>query len=186
MTPQSEQQRLGAFALKQYEAYKLAAGKTAKSILISCSTRLAPFAIDEVLEITSYDELHLDMLGDELSALFVIISDTDATFNFLVAIMDGGKCILQVRGVRPFFSDKFDITRHKQYPMLLDYDKKKKFDIEKYVKRKKKMGLNISSNDEFESYGVDVTAGEQEVINPVITDEKDIYVGQVSDSEETE
>ena len=87
MTPQSEQQRLGAFALKQYKAYKLAAGKTAKSILISCSTRLAPFAIDEVLEITSYDELHLDMLGDELSALFVIISDTDATFNFLVAIM---------------------------------------------------------------------------------------------------
>ena len=103
-----------------------------------------------------------------------------------LAVMDGGKCILMLRGVRPFFSDKYDITRHKQYPMLLDYDKKKKFDIEKYVKRKKKMGLNISSNDEFESYGVDVTAGEQEVINPVITDEKDIYVGQVSDSEETE
>ncbi len=61
---------MGAFALKQYKAYKLAAGKTAKSILISCSTRLAPFAIDEVLEITSYDELHLDKLGDELSALF--------------------------------------------------------------------------------------------------------------------
>ena len=258
--PDAEQRRLGAFALKQFKAYKLAAGKTAKSILISCSTRLAPFAIDEVLEITSYDELHLDKLGDELSALFIIISDTDATFNFLVAIMysqlfnllctkadnspggkldyhvrclldefanigeipqfekliatirsreisasiilqaksqlkaiykdnadtiegncdtmlflggkekstlkeiseslgketidsfntstnrgqsesygmnyqklgkelksqdelavmDGGKCILQVRGVRPFFSDKFDITRHKQYPMLLD------------------------------------------------------------------
>ena len=257
--PDAEQRRMGAFALKQFKAYKLAAGKTAKSILISCSTRLAPFAIDEVLEITSYDELHLDKLGDELSALFIIISDTDATFNFLVAIMysqlfnllctkadnspggkltyhvrclldefanigeipqfekliatirsreisasiilqaksqlkaiykdnadtiegncdtmlflggkekstlkeiseslgketidsfntstnrgqsesygmnyqklgkelksqdelavmDGGKCILQVRGVRPFFSDKFDITRHKQYPMLL-------------------------------------------------------------------
>lgn len=255
--PDAEQRRMGAFALKQYKAYKLAAGKTAKSILISCSTRLAPFAIDEVLEITSYDELHLDKLGDELSALFIIISDTDATFNFLVAIMysqlfnllctkadnsnggkltyhvrclldefanigeipqfekliatirsreisasiilqaksqlkaiykdnadtiegncdtmlflggkekstlkeiseslgketidsfntstnrgqsesygmnyqklgkelksqdelavmDGGKCILQVRGVRPFFSDKFDITRHKQYPI---------------------------------------------------------------------
>ena len=85
--PDAEQRRLGAFALKQYKAYKLAAGKTAKSILISCSTRLAPFAIDEVLEITSYDELHLDKLGDELSALFIIISDTDATFNFLVAIM---------------------------------------------------------------------------------------------------
>ncbi|MCQ2470340.1 MAG: type IV secretory system conjugative DNA transfer family protein, partial [Ruminococcus sp.] len=85
--PDAEQRRLGGFALKQFKAYKLAAGKTAKSILISCSTRLAPFAIDEVLEITSYDELHLDKLGDELSALFIIISDTDATFNFLVAIM---------------------------------------------------------------------------------------------------
>ena len=85
--PSEEQRRIGAFALKQFKAYKLAAGKTAKSILISCSTRLAPFAIDEVLEITSFDELHLDKLGDELSALFIIISDTDATFNFLVAIM---------------------------------------------------------------------------------------------------
>ena len=85
--PSEEQKRIGAFAVKQYKAYKLAAGKTAKSILISCSTRLAPFAIDEVLEITSYDELDLDKLGDELSALFVIISDTDATFNFLVAIV---------------------------------------------------------------------------------------------------
>jgi type IV secretion system protein VirD4 len=85
--PTEEQKRIGAFALKQFKAYKLAAGKTAKSILISCSTRLAPFAIDEVLEITAYDELHLDKLGDELSALFIIISDTDATFNFLVAIM---------------------------------------------------------------------------------------------------
>lgn len=85
--PTAEQKRIGAFAIKQFKAYKLAAGKTAKSILISCSTRLAPFAIDEVLEITSYDELHLDKLGDELSALFVIISDTDATFNFLVAIL---------------------------------------------------------------------------------------------------
>ena len=330
--PNAEQRRMGAFALKQFKAYKLAAGKTAKSILISCSTRLAPFAIDEVLEITSFDELHLDKLGDELSALFIIISDTDATFNFLVAIMysqlfnllctkadtseggklkyhvrclldefsnigqipdfekliatirsreisasiilqaksqlkaiykdnadtiegncdtmlflggkekstlkeiseslgketidsfntstnrgqsesygmnyqklgkelksqdelavmDGGKCILQLRGVRPFFSDKYDITRHKQYPQLLDYDKKKKFDIEKYVSRKKRMGLNISSNDEFMGYGVDVTAGEQEVTNSEAeltsaqTEEKDIYVGNSSDSEETE
>ena len=330
--PNAEQRRMGAFALKQFKAYKLAAGKTAKSILISCSTRLAPFAIDEVLEITSYDELHLDRLGDELSALFIIISDTDATFNFLVAIMysqlfnllctkadnrdggklkyhvrclldefanigeipqfekliatirsreisasiilqaksqlkaiykdnadtiegncdtmlflggkekstlkeiseslgketidsfntstnrgqsesygmnyqklgkelksqdelavmDGGKCILMLRGVRPFFSDKYDITRHKQYPKLLDYDKKKKFDIEKYVNRKKRMGLNISSNDEFDGYGVDVTTEEQEVIKSeadlpsVQTEEKDIYVGCSSDSEETE
>ena len=110
--PDERQKQLGSFALKQYKAYKLAAGKTAKSILISCSTRLAPFAIDEVLVITSYDELHLDRLGDELSALFIIISDTDVTFNFLVAIMysqmfnllctkadnsDGGKLKYHVR-----------------------------------------------------------------------------------------
>lgn len=85
--PDKQTARIGTFALKQFKSYKLAAGKTAKSILISCSTRLAPFAIDEVLEITSYDELGLDKLGDELSALFVIISDSDTTFNFLVAIM---------------------------------------------------------------------------------------------------
>ena len=274
--PDAEQRRLGAFALKQFKAYKLAAGKTAKSILISCSTRLAPFAIDEVLEITSYDELHLDKLGDELSALFIIISDTDATFNFLVAIMysqlfnllctkadnspggkldyhvrclldefanigeipqfekliatirsreisasiilqaksqlkaiykdnadtiegncdtmlflggkekstlkeisellgketidslsqsenrgtqtshglsyqklgkelmtqdeiavmDGGKCILQLRGVRPFFSDKYDLTKHPRYKYLSDADKKNVFDVERYMKRR--------------------------------------------------
>ena len=328
--PDPEQRRLGAFALKQFKAYKLAAGKTAKSILISCSTRLAPFAIDEVLEITSYDELHLDKLGDELSALFIIISDTDATFNFLVAIMysqlfnllctkadnskggkltyhvrclldefanigeipqfekliatirsreisasiilqaksqlkaiykdnadtiegncdtmlflggkekstlkeiseslgketidsfntstnrgqsesygmnyqklgkelksqdelavmDGGKCILQVRGVRPFFSDKYDITRHKQYPLLLDSDSGNEFDIEKYVDRKKRMWLKLHPRDQFTEYGVDMTAAGQEVTtapaaetnnadaqNSEETDEKEIYVG---------
>lgn len=242
-----QQRRIGSFAIKQYKSYKLAAGKTAKSILISCSTRLAPFAIDEVLEITSYDELGLDKLGDELSALFVIISDKDATFNFLVAIMysqlfnllctkadsnpggklkyhvrclldefanigeipqfekliaairsreisasiilqaksqlkaiykdnadtiegncdttlflegkekstlkeiseslgketidafntseNRGKCILQLRGVRPFFSDKYDITRHKNYKYLLDDNPSMEFDIAKQVKR---------------------------------------------------
>ena len=328
--PDAEQRRLGAFALKQFKAYKLAAGKTAKSILISCSTRLAPFAIDEVLEITSYDELHLDKLGDELSALFIIISDTDATFNFLVAIMysqlfnllctkadnskggkldyhvrclldefanigeipqfekliatirsreisasiilqaksqlkaiykdnadtiegncdtmlflggkekstlkeiseslgketidsfntstnrgqsesygmnyqklgkelksqdelavmDGGKCILQVRGVRPFFSDKYDITRHKQYPLLLDSDSGNEFDIEKYVERKKRMWLKLHPRDQFKEYGVDMTAAGQEVTtapatetnnadaqNSEETDEKEINVG---------
>ena len=294
--PDAEQRRLGAFALKQYKAYKLAAGKTAKSILISCSTRLAPFAIDEVLEITSYDELHLDKLGDELSALFIIISDTDATFNFLVAIMysqlfnllctkadnspggkltyhvrclldefanigeipqfekliatirsreisasiilqaksqlkaiykdnadtiegncdtmlflggkekstlkeiseslgketidsfntstnrgqsesygmnyqklgkelksqdelavmDGGKCILQVRGVRPFFSDKFDITRHKQYPMLLNDNPEQEFNIENYVSNRREMRLKLPKGERFSAYGVDM------------------------------
>ena len=328
--PDAEQRRLGAFALKQFKAYKLAAGKTAKSILISCSTRLAPFAIDEVLEITSYDELHLDKLGDELSALFIIISDTDATFNFLVAIMysqlfnllctkadnspggkldyhvrclldefanigeipqfekliatirsreisasiilqaksqlkaiykdnadtiegncdtmlflggkekstlkeiseslgketidsfntstnrgqsesygmnyqklgkelksqdelavmDGGKCILQVRGVRPFFSDKFDITRHKQYPMLLDDNPEMGFNIEKYVSDQKAMRLRLSRQEQFTGYGVDMTAAVKEVTtvsatdketadtqNSEETDEKEIYVG---------
>ena len=328
--PDAEQRRLGAFALKQFKAYKLAAGKTAKSILISCSTRLAPFAIDEVLEITSYDELHLDKLGDELSALFIIISDTDATFSFLVAIMysqlfnllctkadnskggkltyhvrclldefanigeipqfekliatirsreisasiillaksqlkaiykdnadtiegncdtmlflggkekstlkeiseslgketidsfntstnrgqsesygmnyqklgkelksqdelavmDGGKCILQVRGVRPFFSDKFDITRHKQYPMLLDDNPEMGFNIEKYVSDQKAMRLRLSRQEKFTGYGVDMTAAGQEVTTVSATetetadaqkseetDEKEIYVG---------
>lgn len=290
--PTEQQKRIGSFAIKQYKAYKLAAGKTAKSILISCSTRLAPFAIDEVLEITSYDELGLDKLGDELSALFIIISDTDATFNFLVAIMysqlfnllcvkadsnpggklkyhvrclldefanigeipnfekliatirsreisasiilqaksqlkaiykdnadtiegncdttlflggkekstlkdiseslgketidsfntsntkgqsesfglnyqklgkelksqdelavmDGGKCILQLRGVRPFFSDKFDITRHKNYHLLLDDNPKQEFDIEKYVKRRAERRAVLNSKSECEQY----------------------------------
>ena len=262
------------FAVRQYKKYKLAAGKTAKSILISCGARLAPFDIAELRELTSYDELELDKLGTERTALFVIISDTDDTFNFIVsimytqlfnllceiadnvyngrlpihvrclldefanigqipkfekliatirsreisasiilqsksqlkaiykdnadtiegncdttlflggkekttlkemaeilgketidlyntsdtrgtsqsyglnyqktgkelmsqdeiAVMDGGKCIMQLRGVRPFFSDKFDITQHKQYRKLSDFDKKKEFDIEKYVK----------------------------------------------------
>ena len=328
--PDAEQRRLGAFALKQFKAYKLAAGKTAKSILISCSTRLAPFAIDEVLEITSYDELHLDKLGDELSALFIIISDTDATFNFLVAIMysqlfnllctkadnskggkltyhvrclldefanigeipqfekliatirsreisasiilqaksqlkaiykdnadtiegncdtmlflggkekstlkeiseslgketidsfntstnrgqsesygmnyqklgkelksqdelavmDGGKCILQVRGVRPFFSDKFDITRHKQYPMLLDDNPEMGFNIEKFVSDQKAMRLRLSRQEKFTGYGVDMTDAGQEVTTVSAketdnadtaiseeTEEKEIYVG---------
>lgn len=328
--PDADQRRLGAFALKQFKAYKLAAGKTAKSILISCSTRLAPFAIDEVLEITSYDELHLDKLGDELSALFIIISDTDATFNFLVAIMysqlfnllctkadnspggkltyhvrclldefanigeipqfekliatirsreisasiilqaksqlkaiykdnadtiegncdtmlflggkekstlkeiseslgketidsfntstnrgqsesygmnyqklgkelksqdelavmDGGKCILQVRGVRPFFSDKFDITRHKQYPMLLDDNPAQEFNIETYVSDRREMHLKLRKGESFSAFGVDMTNAGQEVTtapatetdnaDAVIseeTEEKEIYVG---------
>lgn len=293
--PNEEQKRLGAFACKQYHAYKLAAGKTAKSILISCSTRLAPFAIDEVLEITSYDELGLDKLGDELSALFVIISDTDATFNFLVAIMysqlfnllctkadnseggklnyhvrclldefanigeipqfekliatirsreisasiilqaksqlkaiykdnadtiegncdttlflggkekstlkeiseslgketidsfntsntrgqsesyglnyqklgkelksqdelavmDGGKCILQLRGVRPFFSDKFDITKHKHYHLLLDDNPKAKFDIAAFVRKQEKRYLTLKSTTKVDVYKTD-------------------------------
>jgi len=270
------------FAVKQYKKYKLAAGKTAKSILISCGARLAPFDIQELRDLMSEDELELDCIGDRKTALFVIISDTDDTFNFVVSIMysqlfnllcdkaddvyggrllvhvrflldefaniglipkfekliatirsreisasiilqaqsqlkaiykdnadtiigncdstlflggkekttlkelsetlgketidlynisetksnqnsfamnyqktgkdlmsqdeitvmDGGKCIFQLRGVRPFFSDKFDITKHKNYKFLEDYDKKNVFDIEEYIKRKGKVKLN--------------------------------------------
>ena len=325
--PNEEQKRICAFAIKQYKAYKLAAGKTAKSILISCSTRLAPFAIDEVLEITSYDELHLDKLGDELSALFIIISDTDATFNFLVAIMysqlfnllctkadnskggklkyhvrclldefanigeipqfekliatirsheisasiilqaksqlkaiykdnadtiegncdtmlflggkekstlkeiseslgketidsfntstnrgqsesygmnyqklgkelksqdelavmDGGKCILQVRGVRPFFSDKYDITRHKHYHMLLDDNPEQEFNIEKFVSDQGEMRLKLPKDKSFTGYEVNMTADKKEVTKSEAPEEEtDIYVGFSSDSEETE
>ncbi len=270
------------FAVKQYKKFKLAAGKTAKSILISCGARLAPFDIKELRDLMKEDELELDTLGDRKTALFVIISDTDDTFNFVVSIMysqlfnllcdkaddvyggrlpihvrclldefaniglipkfekliatirsreisasiilqaqsqlkaiykdnadtivgncdstlflggkekttlkelsetlgketidlyntsetrnnqksfglnyqktgkelmsqdeitvmDGGKCIFQLRGVRPFLSDKFDITKHKNYKLLEDYDKKNLFDIESYMKRKGKVKLN--------------------------------------------
>ncbi|MFS5625635.1 type IV secretory system conjugative DNA transfer family protein [Streptococcus agalactiae] len=270
------------FAVKQYKKYKLAAGKTAKSILISCGARLAPFDIRELRDLMSEDELELDTLGDRKTALFVIISDTDDTFNFVVSIMysqlfnllcdkaddvyggrlpihvrclldefaniglipkfekliatirsreisasiilqaqsqlkaiykdnadtivgncdstlflggkekttlkelsetlgketidlyntsetrsnqksfglnyqktgkelmsqdeitvmDGSKCIFQLRGVRPFLSDKFDITKHKNYKLLEDYDKKNVFNIESYMKRKGKAKLN--------------------------------------------
>ena len=273
------------FAVKQYKKYKLAAGKTAKSILISCGARLAPFDIEELRELMKEDELDLDTLGDRKTALFVIISDTDDTFNFVVSIMysqlfnllcdkaddkyggrlpihvrflldefaniglipkfekliatirsreisasiilqaqsqlkaiykdnadtivgncdstlflggkekttlkelsetlgketidlyntsetrsnansyglnyqktgkdlmsqdeitvmDGSKCIFQLRGVRPFLSEKFDITKHKNYKLLEDFDKKNAFDIEYYISRKGKAKLNNNS-----------------------------------------
>lgn len=107
-----------------------------------------------------------------------------------LAVMDGGKCILQVRGVRPFFSDKFDITRHKQYPMLLDDNPEMGFNIEKYVSDQKAMRLRLSRQVKFTGYGVDMTAAGQEVTtvsatetetadtqNSEETDEKEIYVG---------
>ena len=274
-----------SFAGRQYKLYKLAAGKTAKSILISCGARLAPFDIQELRDLTMYDELQLDMLGDRKTALFLIMSDTDSTFNFLIsmvytqlfnllcdkaddqyggklpvhvrclidecanigqipqleklvatirsreisaclvlqarsqlkaiykdnadtivgnmdsqiflggsepttlkdlsemlgketidafntsdtrgnspsygttfqkmghellsrdelAVLDGGKCILQLRGVRPFLSDKYDLTQHPNYKLTSDYDPKNTFDIEKYLNRKEK----IQPGDEF-------------------------------------
>ena len=274
-----------SFAGRQYKLYKLAAGKTAKSILISCGARLAPFDIQELRDLTMYDELQLDTLGDKKTALFLIISDTDSTFNFLIsmvytqlfnllcdkaddvyggklpihvrclideaanigqipnleklvatirsreisaclvlqarsqlkaiykdnadtivgnmdsqiflggsepttlkdlaealgketidsynnsdtrgnspsygtnyqklghelmsrdelAVLDGGKCILPLRGVRPFLSDKYDLTQHPNYKLTSDYDPKNTFDIEKYLNRKEK----INPNDEF-------------------------------------
>ena len=274
-----------SFAVRQYKLYKLAAGKTAKSILISCGARLAPFDIQELRDLTMYDELQLDTLGDKKTALFLIMSDTDSTFNFLIsmvytqlfnllcdkaddvyggklpvhvrclidecanigqipnleklvatirsreisaclvlqarsqlkaiykdnadtivgnmdsqiflggsepttlkdlsemlgketidafntsdtrgnspsygttfqkmghellsrdelAVLDGGKCILQLRGVRPFLSDKYDLTQHPNYKLTSDYDPKNTFDIEKYLNRKEK----IHPGDEF-------------------------------------
>ena len=274
-----------SFAGRQYKLYKLAAGKTAKSILISCGARLAPFDIQELRDLTMYDELQLDTLGDKKTALFIIMSDTDSTFNFLIsmvytqlfnllcdkaddkyggklpvhvrclidecanigqipnleklvatirsreisaclvlqarsqlkaiykdnadtivgnmdsqiflggsepttlkelsetlgketidsfntsdtrgnspsygtsfqklghelmsrdelAVLDGGKCILQLRGVRPFLSDKYDLTQHPNYKLTSDYDPKNTFDIEKYLNRKEK----IQPGDEF-------------------------------------
>ena len=274
-----------SFAGRQYKLYKLAAGKTAKSILISCGARLAPFDIQELRDLTMYDELELDTLGDKKTALFLIMSDTDSTFNFLIsmvytqlfnllcdkaddvyggklpihvrclideaanigqipnleklvatirsreisaclvlqaksqlkaiykdhadtiignmdsqiflggsepgtlkdlsemlgketidtfntsdthgnspsygtnysklshellsrdeiAVLDGGKCILQLRGVRPFLSDKYDLTQHPNYKLTSDYDPKNTFDIEKYLNRKEK----IHPSDEF-------------------------------------
>ena len=274
------------FAVRQYVKYKLAAGKTAKSILVSCGARMAPFDIKEVREMMEDDELELDKLGDRKTALFCIVSDVDTTFNFIaamvytqmfnvlcdkalenggalkqhvtclldefanqkipnfqhlisvirsreisahivvqtqsqlkslykdnaetiigncscvlflggkerstlkeisetlgketidlfntsdtrgsqqslgvnyqktgkemmstdeLAVMDGGKCILQIQGVRPFFSDKYDITKHPQYRYLSDYDKKNTFDIAKYVRRR----LTVKPDDAFESY----------------------------------
>lgn len=322
--PDERQKRLGSFALKQYKAYKLAAGKTAKSILISCSTRLAPFAIDEVLEITSYDELHLDKIGDELSALFIIISNTDATFNFLVAIMysqlfnllctkadnsdggrlqyhvrclldefanigeipqfekliatirsreisasiilqaksqlkaiykdnadtiegncdtmlflggkekstlkeiseslgketidsfntstnrgqsesygmnyqklgkelksqdelavmDGGKCILQLRGVRPFFSDKYDITRHKMYHSLSDEHPKKAFDIGAYVRKRKEMHFEPKPRDKITRFDTHGSAVNQEVTKSDTDSNREKYADNGTVSEE--
>ena len=274
-----------SFAVRQYKLYKLAAGKTAKSILISCGARLAPFDIQELRDLTMYDELQLDTLGDKKTALFLIMSDTDSTFNFLIsmvytqlfnllcdkaddvyggklpihvrclidecanigqipnleklvatirsreisaclvlqarsqlkaiykdnadtivgnmdsqiflggsepttlkdlseilgketidafntsdtrgnspsygttfqkmghellsrdelAVLEGGKCILQLRGVRPFLSDKYDLTQHPNYKLTSDYDPKNTFDIEKYLNRKEK----IYPDDEF-------------------------------------
>jgi type IV secretion system protein VirD4 len=274
------------FAVRQYRKYKLAAGKTAKSILISCGARLAPFDIAELREITAYDELELDTLGDRKTALFLIMSDTDATFNFLIsmiysqlfnllcekaddvyggrlpvhvrclideaanigqipnleklvatirsreisaclvlqaqsqlkaiykdnaetiignmdsriflggaeettlkglnttlgketidtfntgesrgreqshslnyqklgkdlmsmdelAVMDGGKCILQLRGVRPFYSDKYDLTKHPNYKYTADYDKRNLFDIGKFLDHK----LRLAPDDKYE------------------------------------
>ena len=284
------------FAARQYAKYKLAAGKTAKSILVSCGARLAPFDIAELREVTSRDELALDTLGDRKTALFLIMSDTDSTFNFLIsmvytqlfnllceaaddvyggrlpvhvrclidecanigqipnleklmatirsreisaclvlqaqsqlkalykdnadtiigncdsrlflggsepstlkelsqslgretidtyntgesrgretshslnyqklgrelmsvddlATLDGGKCILQLRGLRPFLSDKYDITKHPNYKYLSDADPKNTFDVEKYMSRR----LKLKADEEYEVYEIDETDDE--------------------------
>ena len=293
-----EQEKPEHFAVRQYKKFKLAAGKPSKSILIICGARLAPFDIAELRELTSYDEMELDMLGDQRTAMFVIISDTDDTFNFIVAVMysqlfnllcdraddvhggrlpyhvrllldefanigqipkfdkliatirsreisasiilqsqsqlktiykdasetilgncdsmlflggkenttlkeisetlgretidlyntsdtrgqsrsyginfqkvgkelmsrdelavmDGDKCILQLRGVRPFLSNKFDITSHKRYKELSDYDRKNTFDVEGYLEHR----LKLRVDEEFELIEVEGTAGDTE------------------------
>ena len=281
------------FAVKQYKKYKLAAGKTAKSILISCGARLAPFDIKELRDLMAYDDLELDTLGDRKTALFIVISDTDDTFNFVaailytqlfnllcdkaddeyngklpvhvrclldefanigqiprfekliatirsreisaciilqsqsqlkaiykdaaeiildnadctlflggrgknakelsenlgretidsfntsesrgtqvshglnyqklgkelmtqdeIAIMDGGKCILQLRGVRPFFSDKYDITKHPNYKYLSDFDKQNVFDIERYVQKRP---VIVKPDEAFDIYEIELS-----------------------------
>ena len=287
-----EQKKPGSFAGRQYKLFKLAAGKTARSILISCGARLAPFDIAELREITAYDELELDKLGDRKTALFLIMSDTDSTFNFLIsmiytqlfnllcekaddeyggrlpvhvrclideaanigqipnleklmatirsreisaclvlqaqsqlkalykesadtivgncdsmiflggkeqttlkeltetlgketidtyntgesrgretshslnyqklgkslmtmdelATMDGGKCILQLRGVRPFLSNKYDLTKHPNYQYLSDADPKNTFDIEKFLSGR----LKLKANDEYDVYEINL------------------------------
>lgn len=284
------------FAVRQYAKYRLAAGKTAKSILVSCGARLAPFDIKELRELTVYDELELDTLGDQKTALFIIMSDTDDTFNFLIsmcytqlfnllcekaddvyggrlpvhvrclideaanigqipkleklvatirsreiscclvlqaqsqlkalykdncdtiignmdariflggsepttlkelstalgketidmyntsvtkgtqeshgqnfqklgkelasidelAVLDGSKCILQLRGVRPFLSDKYDITKHPNYKYLSDFDKKNAFNIERFLSTK----LKLKPGEKFEAFEIDTSGGE--------------------------
>ena len=292
------QRKPGHFAVRQYQKYKMASGKTAKSILVSCGARLAVFDIEELREITSYDELSLDTIGDKRTALFLIMSDTDASFNFLIslaysqlfnllcekaddeyggrlpvhvrclidefanigqipnfekliatirsreisasiilqaqsqlksiykdnadtitgncdtllflggkekttlkemeellgketidtyntgesrgrevshslnyqklgkslmsvdelAVMDGGKCILQLRGVRPFLSDKYDTTSHPNYKYLSDSNKKNAFDIEKYLSRQLKLRLE----EEYEAFEVSISDNPQD------------------------
>ena len=235
-----EEEKPNHFAVRQYKKYKLAAGKTAKSILISCGARLAVFDIAELREVTSYDELELDTLGDRKTALFLIMSDTDDSFNFLIsmcytaclvlqaqsqlkaiykdnadtiignmdtsiflggkepttlkeleavlgketidtyntgesrgretshslnyqklgkslmsqdelAVMDGGKCILQLRGVRPFLSDKYDITKHPNFKYTADADEKNAFDIEAFLSTR----LKLKPNEVCDVYEVD-------------------------------
>ena len=288
-----EKRKPDCFAVKQYKKYKLASGKTAKSILISCGARLAPFDIEELRELMSYDELELDTLGDRKTALFLIMSDTDDTFNFVIAIlqsqlfnllcdkaddeyngklpihvrflldefanigqiprfdkliatirsremsasiilqsqsqlkaiykdaaeiildnadstlflggrgknakdisdnlgretidsfntsenrgtqvshgltyqklgkelmtqdeiavMDGGKCILQLRGVRPFLSDKYDITKHPNYKYLSDFDKRNAFDVERYMSTRPAI---VKPDEAFDIYEIDLS-----------------------------
>lgn len=293
------------FAVRQYEKYKLAAGKTAKSVLISCAARLAPFDIAEIREITMYDELELDTLGDEKTVLFLIMSDTDATFNFLISmiytqlfnllcekaddvyggklpvhvrclideaanigqipnleklmatirsreisaclvlqaqsqlkalykesadtiigncdsrvflggsepttlkelsealgqetidtfntgesrgreishslnyqklgkklasvdelsVLDGSKCILQLRGVRPFMSNKYDITKHPNYKYLADYDEKNTFNIEKYLSTR----LIPKKEEKYETFYIDISDSDMDDIETIIS-----------------
>lgn len=127
------------FAVKQYKKYKLAAGKTAKSILISCGARLAPFDIQELIDLYNISETKSNQNS---FAMNYQKTGKDLMSQDEITVMDGGKCIFQLRGVRPFFSDKYDITKHKNYSLLEDYDKKNSFDVENYINRRGEARLN--------------------------------------------
>ena len=127
------------FAVKQYKKYKLAAGKTAKSILISCGARLAPFDIQELIDLYNISETKSNQNS---FAMNYQKTGKNLMSQDEITAMDGGKCIFQLRGVRPFFSDKYDITKHKNYSLLEDYDKKNRFDVENYINRRGEARLN--------------------------------------------
>ena len=126
------------FAVKQYVKFKMAAGKTLKSILVSCGARLSPFDIKELLGKETIDSLsQSENRGAQTShGLSYQKLGKELMTQDEIAVMDGGKCILQLRGVRPFFSDKYDLTKHPRYKYLSDADKKNVFDVERYMKRR--------------------------------------------------
>lgn len=169
------------FAVRQYAKYKLASGKTAKSILISCGARLAPFDIAELREIMSYDELELDKLGDEKTALFFLISDTDTTYNFIVALAFSQMFNLLCEradnkyGGRlpPFFSPKYDLKQHPNYRYTAEHDSKRNaFHLERLTSRR----LRLKPEEEYTVYEVDASDEDADILNYDDLDSADDFV----------